>query len=111
MATSAPLTATYSHFDQMQKAKTARPLRRIPLVVLTQGQPFDLRPWQPLPADFPGALDKAWHAAQDAQVMLVAGSKHIIATKSSHYIQIQQPKMVIDAIRDVVNAVGDPSSW
>ena len=98
-------------FDQMQKAKRARPLRRIPLAVLTQGQPFDLSPWQPLPADFPAALDKAWHAAQDAQAMLVSGSKHIIATKSSHYIQIQQPKLVIDAIRDVVNAVRDPSSW
>jgi CubicO group peptidase (beta-lactamase class C family)/pimeloyl-ACP methyl ester carboxylesterase len=98
-------------FDQMQKAKRARPLRRIPLAVLTQGQPFDLSPWQPLPADFPAALDKAWHAAQDAQAMLVSGSKHIIATKSSHYIQIQQPELVIDAIRDVVNAVRDPSSW
>jgi CubicO group peptidase (beta-lactamase class C family)/pimeloyl-ACP methyl ester carboxylesterase len=97
--------------DQMQKAKTARSLRRIPLVVLTQGQPFDLTPWQPLPADFPVALDKAWHAAQDAQAMLVPGSKHIVAAKSSHYIQIQQPKLVIDAIRDVVNAVRDPTSW
>ena len=98
-------------FDQMEKAKTARPLRQIPLVVLTQGQPFDLSPWQPLPADFPAALDKAWHAAQDAQATLVSGSKHIIATKSSHYIQIQQPKLVIDAIRDVVNAVREPASW
>ena len=43
--------------------------------------------------------------------MLVSGSKHLIATKSSHYIQIQQPKLVIDAIRDVVNAVRDPTSW
>jgi len=98
-------------FDQMQKALQTRPLRQMPLVVLTQGQPFDLSPYQPLPTDFPGALDKAWHAGQDAQAMLVANSKHIIATKSSHYIQVQQPQLVIDAIRDVVNAVRDPSSW
>jgi hypothetical protein len=51
--------------DQMEKAASAEPLRPMPLFVLTQGQPFDLSPWQPLPADFPGALNKAWHAAQD----------------------------------------------
>jgi pimeloyl-ACP methyl ester carboxylesterase len=98
-------------FDQMQTAKTASPLRQMPLAVLTQGQPFDLSPWQPLPADFPAALDKAWHAAQDAQAKLASGSKHMVATKSAHYIQIQEPKLVIDAIDDVVNAVRDPSSW
>lgn len=98
-------------FDQIQKAKTVRPLRRMPLVVLTHGQPFDLTPWQPLPADFPGALEKAWQTAQDAQAMLVPDSRHIVATKSSHDIELQESKLVIDAIRDVVNAVRDPKSW
>ena len=50
--------------DQMEKAKTARPLRRIPLAVLTQGQPFDLSPWQPLPADFSrSAAECFWRTA------------------------------------------------
>ena len=98
-------------FDQIQKAKTARPLRWMPLVVLTHGQPFDLTPWQPLPADFPSALEKAWQAAQDAQAMLVPGSRLIVATKSSHDIELQESKLVIGAIRDVVNAVRDPKSW
>ena len=98
-------------FDQIQRAKTARPLRRMPLVVLTHGQPFDLTPWQPLPADFPSALEKAWQAAQDAQAILVPGSRHIVATKSSHDIELQESKLVIDAVRDVVNAVRDPTSW
>jgi hypothetical protein len=98
-------------FDQIQKAKTARPLGRMPLVVLTHGQPFDLTPWQPLPADFPGALEKAWQAAQDAQAILVPSSRHIVATKSSHDIELQESKLVIDAVRDVVNAVRDPTSW
>src|SRR5256884_1196774 len=39
--------------DQMEKAATAKPLSSMPLFILTQGQPFDLSPWQPLPADFP----------------------------------------------------------
>jgi pimeloyl-ACP methyl ester carboxylesterase len=79
--------------------------------MLQFGKRLILAPGQSLPADFPAALDKAWDAAQDAQAMLVSDSKHLIATKSSHYIQIQQPKLVIDAIRDVVNAVRYPTSW
>jgi len=97
--------------DQMEKAAAAKPLRPMPLFVLTQGQPFDLSPWQPLPADFPGALNKAWHSAQDALVRLAPNAKNKIATKSSHYIQAQEPQLVIDAIKRVVEAVRNPSTW
>ena len=97
--------------DQIEKAAAAEPLRPIPLFVLTQGQPFDLSPWQPLPADFPGALDKAWHAGQDALTTLAPNAGHKIATKSAHYIQVQQPQLVIDAIKQVVEAVRSPSMW
>ena len=100
-----------SSFDQIEKAATAEPLRPIPVFVLTQGQPFDLSPWQPLPADFPAALNKAWHTGQDALGALAPDAKHTIATKSSHYIQIQEPQLVIDAIKEVVEAVRNPSSW
>ena len=97
--------------DQIEKAATAEPLRPIPLFVLTQGQPFDLSPWQPLPADFPEALNRAWHAAQDALVTLAPNVRHKIATKSAHYIQVQEPQLVIDAIKQVVEAVRNPSGW
>jgi pimeloyl-ACP methyl ester carboxylesterase len=98
-------------FDQIEKAAVAEPLRPIPLFVLTQGQPFDLSPWKPLPADFPGALDTAWHTTQDALATLVPNAKHRIATKSSHYIQIQEPQLVINAIKQVVEAARDPDAW
>jgi CubicO group peptidase (beta-lactamase class C family)/pimeloyl-ACP methyl ester carboxylesterase len=97
--------------DQIEKAAAAQPLRPIPLFVLTQGQPFDLSPWQPLPADFPAALNRAWHAGQDALAALAPNAKHTVATKSAHYIQIQEPQLVIDAIKEVVEAVRNPSSW
>ncbi len=97
--------------DQMEKAASAKPLRPMPLFVLTQGQPFDLSPWQPLPSDFPGALNKAWHAAQDALATLAPNAKHKIASKSSHYIQAQEPQLVIDAIKQVVEAVRNPATW
>jgi len=97
--------------DQMEKAASAEPLHPMPLFILTQGQPFDLSPWQPLPADFPAALDKAWHTSQDTLAKLAPNAKHKIATKSSHYIQAQEPQLVIDAIKQVVEAVRNPSTW
>jgi hypothetical protein len=97
--------------DQMAKTARTEPLRSMPLFVLTQGQPFDLPPWQPLPGDFPAALNKAWHAAQDALTTLAPNARHKIATQSSHYIQVQEPQLVIDAIRQVVDAVRRPSAW
>src|SRR5206468_9565680 len=97
--------------DQMEKAAAAQPLRPMPLYVLTQGQPFDLTPWQPLPADFPAALNRAWHTGQDALATLAPNAKHTVATKSAHYIQIQEPQLVIDAIKQVVDAVRNPSMW
>jgi CubicO group peptidase (beta-lactamase class C family)/pimeloyl-ACP methyl ester carboxylesterase len=97
--------------NQIEKAAAAQRLRPIPLFVLTQGQPFDLTPWQPLPPDFPAALNRAWHAGQDALATLAPNAKHTVATKSAHYIQIQEPQLVIDAIKQVVEAVRNPSSW
>jgi pimeloyl-ACP methyl ester carboxylesterase len=97
-------------FDQMEKAASAQSLPPMPLVVLTQGKPFDLSPWQPLPADFPGALNKAWHTGQDALATLAPNAKHNTATKSAHYIQVQEPQLVIDAIKQVVEAVRNRSA-
>jgi pimeloyl-ACP methyl ester carboxylesterase len=35
---------------------------------------------------------------------LLPNTPHRIATKSSHYVQIEEPQLVIDAIRQVVEA-------
>jgi len=64
-----------------------------------------------LPANFLAALNTAWHTGQDALVTLAPNARHTIATKSSHYIQVQEPQLVIDAIKQVVYAARDPTSW
>ncbi len=97
-------------FDQIEKAVTAQPLRPIPLFVLTGGQPFDPSSLQPFPADFPAALTRAQHTGQDALATLAPNAKHTIATKSGHYIQVQEPQLVIDAIKQVVEAVRNRSA-
>jgi pimeloyl-ACP methyl ester carboxylesterase len=98
-------------FDQMRAAPKLRPL---PLVVLSAD-----RPWGPqvpsmiasgaLPADIPPDFgyitDAAQKQAQEKLSKLVPNAKHITNTNSGHDIHKEQPKLVIDAIRSVVDAV------
>ncbi len=55
-------------FAQMYKAAAAKPLRPMPLVVLSHTQPFDLP--SNVPPGFPKALEQAWQTAQDKLVDL-----------------------------------------
>jgi pimeloyl-ACP methyl ester carboxylesterase len=94
--------------------RAAPPLRSIPLVVLSAD-----RPWGPqvpsmiaagkLPADIPSdfgyVTDAAQKKAQERLAKLVPNEKHITDTNSGHEIHKEQPQLVIDAIREVVEAV------
>ena len=96
--------------DQMRDAAPASPLRSIPLVILSRGRAMAM------PADLPGGLagellERAWQAGQDHLVALLPDARHVIATESEHYIQLQQPELVIDAVQAVVDGVRDPASW
>lgn len=78
--------------------RAAPPVGTIPAVVLTSDMPFDF-----------GAGDvtwPAWLAAQDRLATLL-GANHITDTNSGHYIAGEQPQLVIDAIRQVVDADRD----
>jgi D-alanyl-D-alanine carboxypeptidase len=72
-------------------------VRPMPGVVLTSDKRFDF-----------GAGGEetwpAWRTAQDRLAKLL-NAKHVSDTDSGHAIQMEQPRLVIDAIRDVVDAV------
>jgi len=76
-------------------------LGKIPLVVLTAGQ-----------SDWPGCfplevqqqLDQAWLDMQNELASLSTHSSHIVAEQSSHGFS-EQPDIVIDAVRQVVDLV------
>lgn len=73
----------------------------IPLVVLTHGVVT--------PSDYsiPSMMAKGEALRlemQEALARLSSRSKHIIAEKSGHYIQRDQPELVIDSVRQVVEA-------
>jgi pimeloyl-ACP methyl ester carboxylesterase len=81
--------------SSVEALRAAPPVGAIPAVVLTSDEPFDF-----------GAGDgtwPAWLAAQDRLAKLL-GAEHITDTTSGHYIAGEQPQIVIDAIRQVVDA-------
>jgi pimeloyl-ACP methyl ester carboxylesterase len=62
-----------------------------------------------LPSDVPPDLgyvtDAAQKKAQERLAKLVPNAKHITKTNSGHEIHKEQPQLVIDSIRQVVDAV------
>jgi pimeloyl-ACP methyl ester carboxylesterase len=96
--------------SQVEEATAVTPLRPLPLVVLSRGQAMAMPP--DLPGGLTGeSLEAAWTAEQDRLAHLLPGARHVIARESEHYIQLQQPELVIQAVRAVVDAERDPSSW
>lgn len=51
----------------------------------------------------PAAARKVWIEKHKEWVSKVPNAKHIVAEKSGHFIQAQQPALVIDVIRKLVN--------
>jgi pimeloyl-ACP methyl ester carboxylesterase len=92
---------------QTRAALSGAPLHPMPLFVLTRGHPD-----RPESSARLGAADeRLWRQLQNEIADLVPHSKHVIATRSGHDIHHQQPRLVIAAIHDVVQAVRDPASW
>jgi pimeloyl-ACP methyl ester carboxylesterase len=83
----------------MRQAQADTPLPRMPLVFLSL-------PKLELPPDWRSeaieAMERMYQEAQDELARLVPGARHVIATESGHYIQLDQPTLVVDAIRRVV---------
>jgi pimeloyl-ACP methyl ester carboxylesterase len=91
---------------QIRQAQADTPLRRMPLVVLSHSRelpnPFGFPPDWPIEA-----LERAFQDSQDALAELVPGARHVIAARSGHYIQLDQPRLVTREIRRVVRAALD----
>ena len=96
-------------FAQMRQAAAQSPLRPMPLAVVSKGQPFGI-PESALGFS-PDALEEAWNSAQHELATLSPDANLVVATESGHYVQLQQPELVIAAIEQVVDASRDPGTW
>ncbi|MBA2368243.1 MAG: alpha/beta hydrolase [Candidatus Protochlamydia sp.] len=95
-----------SGFEQLRKASS---LHEIPTIVLTSDQPYDFKalidqgvlpPGTPI--DSGPTVFKA-HLKGQQQLARLLNAKHITKTQAGHYIQNEQPQLVIEAIREVVD--------
>jgi pimeloyl-ACP methyl ester carboxylesterase len=78
------------------QAKAALPLPDVPLIVLTHTQQT---------GQLTLAQEERWPAWQQELVKRTTKSKQIMAEKSGHNIQLDQPELVIAAIKEIVTAV------
>ena len=92
---------------QVRRAMKDAPLHPMPLIVLHHGIPFG-DPFPGWPAE---EMEAIMNALQEDLASSVPDGRLVIATESGHNIHQDQPDLVIDAIRQVVEAVRDPSSW
>ena len=88
------------------------------LAQATTPEPPEAVPTTPAPAPpqqtTPPAFDPTipvWPPLQDELATLVADARLVVAERSGHYIQLDEPELVIEATRQVVEAIRDPSTW
>ena len=94
-------------FDEIVAAP---PLRPVPLVVMTRGEPDVPDPLPPnISVDTLAAFDRAAPQAQAELAASAAGAEHVTVPSTTHYIQTQRPDTVIAAIRRV--SVGGPNDF
>jgi pimeloyl-ACP methyl ester carboxylesterase len=84
----AGIKATY---DQ---ARLAQVPAGIPVILLTA-----------MNSDMPVEVKKVWQEKHQEWIDKVPGGKLIVAEKSGHVIQVQEPQLVVDAIRQVIEQV------
>jgi pimeloyl-ACP methyl ester carboxylesterase len=81
----------------VKEIHAASPVPSVAAVVLTSDKPWDLQ------VGDSGSTWSAWLAAQDRLATLL-NAKHITNTNSGHPIGIEQPQLVVEAIREVLDA-------
>ena len=95
-----------------QQLRQSSPPPVVPTIVLTADRPQltrDVVASGQLPAEvdqeFADALWKAQLVAQDELAAMFPGADHVTSTDSDHYIHTENPQLVIDSIREVVDTV------
>jgi pimeloyl-ACP methyl ester carboxylesterase len=97
--------ANLEHFDpdaSFAEVRRAPPLGPLPVVVLTHGQYTSSTP-PDMPSDVPERLEAAWRALQ---YDLAPGARHVVANKSGHNIQRDEPDLVVEAVQCVIAQAG-----
>jgi pimeloyl-ACP methyl ester carboxylesterase len=102
----------------LEQVLAAVPLKPMPFIAFQSDEPFDFTPYVEdgtLPMTLEEAeqfrllLYNAWHDAIGDLVSQVPGARFIDDPHSGHYIHQEQPQLVIDSVREVVEAARNKS--
>jgi pimeloyl-ACP methyl ester carboxylesterase len=86
----------------VEQARLAQPLRDIPLVVVAHGIP-EMFMGHMSPAEV-AQVEQRWQKMQAELAQLSPSGTFMVAEKSGHKIHIDQPELVVEIIRQVVEA-------
>jgi pimeloyl-ACP methyl ester carboxylesterase len=90
--------------ESAAQAATAGKLGDMPLAVLSEDPD---KPQPDLPEDLIKPASDAWQQMQDELAHLSTRSTRVIAKNSGHFIQLDRPEIVIEAVRKVVDQAHD----
>ena len=88
-------------FLQMEREMGNGPMEKIPVVILVRGLHVELP--ASAPPNFSNVLEQAWRKSEELLAAAVPHVQFVIARKSGHYIQLDEPALVVQAIRVVVD--------
>jgi pimeloyl-ACP methyl ester carboxylesterase len=76
------------------------PPKKIPAAILVRGLPVQLPTGAP--PRFGGVLEGAWRKSEEQLAVAVPHVEIVVARKSGHYIQLDEPALVVESIRKIV---------
>jgi len=98
------IAATFNPFEleelaslRTDHAKTAHALGDCPLIVITRGRPDETGPEA-------NVLEAAHRRDHTTLATLSSKGKLVVAEKSGHHVQLEQPYLVVEAIAELLNA-------
>ena len=84
----------------IKQVRAVKSLGALPLVVISHSPTWSIAPG--LSPELSGKIEQAWQGMQDELAGLSSNSTHVIATHAGHYIQVDEPQLVIDGILKVI---------
>lgn len=84
----------------INQVRAVKSLGNLPLVVLSHSPTWSIDP--DLSPELSRKIEQVWENQQNDLASLSTNSTHVIATKAGHYIQVDEPQIVIDAILKVI---------
>jgi pimeloyl-ACP methyl ester carboxylesterase len=83
--------------ESAEQARGAWPLPKVPMILLTATKP--------MPPYFTPVTMQAWTEMHQAFANKIQGIQHITTDKSTHMVPVDQPELIVDAIRREIQSL------